>query len=328
MSEDDDRGGDGDAISSMLLFGSGLMKSEDSQASDISIGDQPADANVAELSEDTSSISDNDDAPDALRSELASIFGISITEENRSSEDIEYESDDTQQVAVEDIAQPEEGIADEDESETEAADAPSEKSISDSGFDFSEGGDDAVQRYMEQLLARTRGNREGSHEDSESSKPTEQEEIEQESSDKVIAAEAFVAVSEESDIQAASDVEVAAPKPAVPKREPQSRERVRENLNSFRKVANTSARSALAKSTLVRQRLVFQTFTVFTCVSLVTTVVFSIIDWWSGASLQEFSIASGMISAVLCVYLAYCLSRIKHLENIEKATLDSNEEKS
>lgn len=260
---------------------------------------------------------DPESALTGLRSELAEIFGIHTfgrrdaeVEESTDAELLDEgaapELDDTGSWDAESSCDNQKNPEDEPE--------PVEEEYT---LDFSDGGEDAVQRYMEQLLARNRGHcatfnprkQERAAETSQSPAATHDEKD---------ATPVAVAESVHSDPPGSESV---VSEQKTKRTEAPDKETVRASLNSFRELANISARTAVAKSSLSRVRTESRYLSATTLLGWGATLALFSYELTAKTDFGIWAYGAGAVSLISTIPLGVSYLRIRKLEQQESGRL-------
>lgn len=241
-----------------------------------------------------------------LRSRLSDMFGIDLgqlrqpgphpTEDAQSSSEELIEEE--EQAPLEDNAEP---VAEEQLAEAEQ-DSEAEDKIDESL--------DPVAAYMEQLLARTRKSRDSGHAKAEPVAPKPA---------------TPVAVREES---LAPQIAPPAPEPVRPPRktEPVDKEAMRANLDSFRSIANTRARSDVARSELRRLKITEKLKQVFLAISAGIALILVSTELWTTRRYRLEMSAALLATAFLGWDYYRTQKRLRELQAIAPPELDTPDE--
>ncbi|MCA9079903.1 MAG: hypothetical protein KDA58_05060 [Planctomycetaceae bacterium] len=293
--------------------------------------DAPAGPTGAEVeaSVEHSAVAEADSATRSLRSQLAEMFGMS---EER------FRHHDSDSI---DPNQPGEQLGDECDSQQSntanalsvdpAADAPAPHMVAESNESADESGtigestaDDSVAAYMEQLLARTRRSAPASH---ERRAPEPKPEPKPEPMPEKPVAETVAPSPIESVLPTILSPEVEAElqeqqTPRTTKMNAQEKEAMRANLDSFRELANISARSAVAKSRTVKQRLAFKTNLFLSAASWVAALMLLTAEFWSSQSQRLPGIMMLLLAIGFTVWATLLWLELKKDEVTSMATFE------
>jgi len=255
-----------------------------------------------------------------LRSELAELFGISADElqsRQESSQPAEAESDSHQPEEDSLVVTPASETM-ELESAPEAADSAPEETVSEEPVaeEPAEKEPDSIASYMEQLLERTR---QGSS-SSNSSSPKPKAEKPQAAPSAVPAWKQPGATANVENVPEETPEEPAEPRKKARKLNDEEREAIRANLDSFRELANHSARSAVETS---QRRVLRQRLKLLSGASACTWIATLILAAWA-ISQGTFNFAAailvGIIAVGLTIWTAWTLLHKEQAEADEIAT--------
>jgi hypothetical protein len=151
-----------------------------------------------------------------------------------------------------------------------------------------------VEAYMEQLLARTRG------EDAPvpASKP-------------IAATKPQSQTKSNSDATSDTEVPVAEVEPEIRQRAPVDKELLRANIDSFRAVANQSARSAIERHAWEKNRNKLSLRAVMIAMSFIFGIVLTLLHLMGTMESANFALVFLTIGSIGCIHLLYTLRRIR-----------------
>ncbi|MCA8996536.1 MAG: hypothetical protein KDA80_06120 [Planctomycetaceae bacterium] len=173
--------------------------------------------------------------------------------------------------------------------------------------------DDSIAKYMERLLARSNG---GSAETPRPPAPKPQKSIPEPAVAEPVPATAPSAILEEAPAKAKS----------ARKLRPEERDAIRANMDSFREVANISARTAVAKSSAVRKMSAFRFTTIAMGVAWVTSLALAITELVMYTGIHLPTIVSAGLALLLSAVWTIKYQEIRHLRNTAKDPLSESGE--
>jgi uncharacterized membrane protein YcjF (UPF0283 family) len=100
---------------------------------------------------------------------------------------------------------------------------------------------------------------------------------------------------------------------------PEDKEAIRANLDSFRELANISARSAVAKHQSTKLQTVVQVKFIVLAIAMCVTVVLWIAGWFSAGSYLPYTTAAAIATMVMLADVVRTVLTISRLKSMEAA---------